>query len=89
MQSIFKEEIVFVKIPPNKAVKKCHAFTYRINTSVKSTSQVRRDQRSDQKLRELCAKSHVSVHSQYSFANACRDSTTKKQNKPHTFNRRN
>ena len=29
MQSIFKEEIVFVKIPPNKAVKKCHAFTYR------------------------------------------------------------
>ena len=29
MQSIFKEEMVFVKIPPNKVGKKCHAFTYR------------------------------------------------------------
>jgi hypothetical protein len=69
MQSIFKEEIAFRKNPTEQSCQKVSCIHISQNTSVKSTSQFRRDQRSDQKLHELCEKSQAFVLSQFAFAN--------------------
>jgi hypothetical protein len=68
MQSIFKEEIVFRKNPTGQSCQKVSCIRIPQKTSLTSNNQVRRDQRSDQKLHEFRAKSKAFVHAQYSFA---------------------